>query len=100
MDYKKMTFEDIANWCIENGQLAWLEKKLDEKVLVYTYPTKINKNGKEVADKTQKPIKSEYKDMDFINLKLDFVETFMAEIKPTPKPKQLSMKEKLAKLKK
>jgi hypothetical protein len=29
MDYKKINFEDILNWCFENDQKEWLKKRLD-----------------------------------------------------------------------
>lgn len=31
MDYKKMTLDDIINWCVENNQVAWLKAAAKSK---------------------------------------------------------------------
>lgn len=31
MDYKKMNMNDIINWCVANGEVAWLKEQAKKK---------------------------------------------------------------------
>lgn len=84
MDYRKMKFEDIYNWCKANGQLDWLEAKVKENREVKVYPF-VTVNGKRKADKTAEPT-IEIRPIPFLEVKDAFVEKFMPEIKPPKKP--------------
>ena len=81
MDYKSMNLEDIIAWCKKNNQVAWLKKAAAKKVDVKIYPKIKNEEGKLVADKTQKPT-SKKRPISFIQLKNEFVDEFMPEIRP------------------
>ena len=70
MNYKDMKIEDIIAWCQENNQVEWLKQAASK-----TYTTE---NGKE-------------RRISFIELKLEFVRKFMADIAPKAKPKKPSM---------
>lgn len=99
MDFKKMSFEDIVNWCKENNQIEWLKAELDKKEQIKVYPRKkiVNSEGKKVsvADKTQEPVVKSV-DLTFVTLKYDFCSKFMPEIMPEKKEKKPTMKKKLA----
>ena len=84
LDPKKMTLEDIIEWCQDNNQVEWLKKTAEEKIKKEIYPT-ISVNGKNVVDKTQEPTIEE-KPITFIQLKAKFIDTFMPEIKPPKQP--------------
>lgn len=96
MDFKNMNFEDIANWCKANNQVAWLKEKAATKVPCKVYP-KVEKDGKKVADKTQEP-KIEMRPITFIQLKSDFVAKFMPELAPKAKTKKKTMFDLIAEL--
>lgn len=81
MDYKKMNLEDIIEWCKKNNQVDWLKKKSSKYVEVLVYPRVKNEEGKFVVDKTQKP-KAKKRRISFIQLKNEFVNEFMPEIRP------------------
>lgn len=94
MDYQSMKIEDIIQWCVEHNQVAWLKAEAKKKVECKIYPrvkvvtaegTKTSK-----ADKTQPP-KIEYRPITFVQLKLNFVNTFMPEIAPQKKEKKPTM---------
>ena len=91
MDYMKMSIDDIINWCVENGETAWLKKEAARKVECKVYPRKkiVNEEGKSisVADKSQEP-KITKRKISFIQIKQDFVEKFMPEIKPEKENKE------------
>lgn len=76
MNYKDMTIDDIIQWCQENGKdkVAWLKATAAK-----TFPKE---------DGTTRKIT-------FIELKLEFVREFMADIAPKAKPKQPSMFDKI-----
>lgn len=99
MDYKKLDFEAIIDWCEQNGQMEWLQAKTAENVVVEVYPyiEYTKKNGKvgRKYDKTQKPTKVS-RPISFLQVKDDFVSQFMPEIKPVAAAKPLSMREKVA----
>ena len=92
MDYKKMRFEDIYDWCKDNGQLKWLEAKVAENVDVEVYPIIKDANGKRKQDKTAKPT-YESRPISYLLVKDAFVTKFMPEIKPTAKPKAKTMRD-------
>ena len=75
ISYKDMKFTDILNWCVLNGEKAWLAAKLDE--------TRPGKEGEPRA-------------ISFIEVKRDFCSKFFPEKLPVAKPKAKSMKELLA----
>lgn len=89
MDYKKMKFEDIVNWCKANGQIEWLKAKVAENMDVPVYPTitytdeEGNKRRKQ--DKSATP-KYETRPISYLLVKDAFVTKFMPEIKPQAKP--------------
>ena len=89
--YKKMDIDYIIDWCSNNGEIQWLEEELNRKVSCKVYPR--DEEGK--ADRTQKPEIKE-RPITFIQVKTDFVEKFMPELKPPKKEKEPTMKEKLA----
>lgn len=84
MDYRKMKFEDIYNWCQANGQLAWLEAKVKENVEVKVYPFITDENGNRKQDKTATPT-IESRPISYLMVKDAFVSKFMPEIKPVKK---------------
>ena len=90
MNYKKMTIDDIIDWCVKNNQTEWLKKIASKKVPYEVYPRIKNAEGKSVADKTQKPIRKMRK-ISFVQIKSKFVEEFMPEIKPEKKAKEENM---------
>lgn len=96
MDFKKMNIDDIIAWCKANGQIAWLKEIAATKVACEVYP-KVEKDGKKVADKSQKPT-IEYRPITFIKLKTEFVNNFMPEIAPKAKAKEPTMFDKIAAL--
>ena len=84
--YRDLKIEDIIEWCVEHREVKWLKEKAKEKQKFEVYP-KVEKDGKMVADKTQKPTIEE-RPISFIQLKKDFAETFMPEIAPSKKKKK------------
>ena len=89
MDYRKMQIGDIINWCVANNQVAWLKAEAAKKVPYKVYP-KVVKDGKKVADKTAEPT-IELRPISYIQIKNDFVNTFMPEIAPKKKEAKPSM---------
>ena len=79
MNYKDMTIDDIIQWCQENGKdkVDWLKATAAK-----TFPKE---------DGTTRKIT-------FIELKLEFVREFMADIAPKAKPKKPSMFDKIGAL--
>lgn len=100
LDYKKMTLDEIENWCEANGQLEWLADTLEKEVEVKVYPK--GEDGK--ADKS-KEAKTETRPISYIQVKKEFVDKFMPEIapkrkenqKPTMKDRAKKLREKLGK---
>lgn len=99
MDYKKLDFEAIMDWCEANGQMEWLDAKTKENVMVATYPyveyTKRDGTTGRKYDKTQPAVMVE-RPISFLLVKDAFVSKFMPEIKPIPAEKPLTMREKMA----
>ena len=81
MDYKKLTFNDIVEWCKANNQVEWLKREVE------TIVVDEDKDGNEFE-----------RDITFIEIKRDFAEKFMPEIAPKRKPKKPSMKDIVAAL--
>lgn len=102
MDYMKMNINDIIKWCQENNQINWLKAKAKEEVEVKRYTGRVkvvNSKGKEVwvADKNS-PKKTIKAPITFIQIKKDFVEKFMPEIKPVAKSKEKTMYDLISEL--
>ena len=101
MNYETMTINDIIAWCKSNNQVDWLKAKAAEKKSCKIYPKKkiVDENGKKktVADKSATP-KIEKRPISFIQLKRDFVVTFMPELAPKAKDKAPTMYELIADL--
>lgn len=89
MDFKTMNISDIITWCVANNQVAWLKAEAAKKVPCKVYP-KVEKDGKKVADKSAKPT-VELRPITFIQLKSNFVNTFMPEIAPKKKEAKPTM---------
>jgi hypothetical protein len=73
MNYKKMNFNDIVEWCKANNQVEWLKQTVG-KTVVY------EKDGMEMA-----------RTITFIEIKKEFAAKFMPEILPVAKEKKPSM---------
>lgn len=80
MTYKSMTIEDIIAWCKQHDQVEWLKAECKKKTPYKVYP-RVKVEGKSVVDKTAEP-KIEMRPISFIQIKSDFVEQFMPELKP------------------
>lgn len=80
MNYKKMNFNDIVEWCKANNQVEWLKSIVATTVVD-------EKDGVEFE-----------RDITFIEIKKAFAKKFMPEILPVPKEKKPSMKDILAAL--
>jgi uncharacterized membrane protein len=91
LEYKNIKFPAILAWCQANGQVAWLKAEMKKQVPYKIYP-KVEVDGKMVADKTATP-KIEMHPITFIQVRNDFVATFMPEIAPKKKEKQPTMYE-------
>ena len=90
LDYNTMKIEDIIEWCKEHGEVAWLKKTAAKKVDYKVYPRVKGEDGKVRADKTATP-KIEKRPISFIQIKIEFVDKFMPEIKPEKKEPKQSM---------
>lgn len=101
MNYQDMTIEDIIKWCKDNNQVDWLKAEAAKKIEYKVYPRKKvrNADGKlvSVSDKSQEP-KIEMRPISFIQLKLNFVNTFMKEIAPKAAEKKPTMYDLIAAL--
>ena len=80
MNYKKMNFNDIVEWCKANNQVEWLKETVG-KTVVY------EKDGMEMA-----------RAITFVEIKRLFAEEFMPEILPVAKEKKPSMFDIVAEL--
>lgn len=98
LDYKKLNYEQIMDYCEEHGELDWLESIVAQEVAVEVYPyiTYTDKNGKQRRkyDKSQEP-KIEMRPISFLLVKEAFIAKFIPEAKPAPE-KTMTMKERLA----
>lgn len=83
MNFKSMNIQDIIAWCKENNQVEWLKAEAAKQMPCKVYP-KVEKDGKMVADKSQQPT-IEMRPITFIQIKMDFVNTFMPSIAPQKK---------------
>ena len=93
MDYKDINLDYIINYCKEHGEVEWLKKVAAKKVDYKVYPKKtifVDGKKKTVADKEQ-PYKIEKRPISFIQIKMEFVDKFMPEIKPIAKGKKPTM---------
>lgn len=81
MNYKKMSFDDILNWCKENNQTEWLKQTVNAKMVE---PDVIAEDGSPVI-----------RDITYIEIKLRFAQKFMPEILPIKKEKKPTMKDRL-----
>lgn len=93
MDYKDINLDYIIDYCQEHDEVAWLKKTAAKKVDYKVYPKKtilVDGKKKTVADKEQ-PYKLEKRPISFIQIKMEFVEKFMPEIKPVAKAKKPTM---------
>ena len=100
MKYETMTIDEIIAWCKANDQVAWLKAEAQKKVDYKVYPkVSVVKDGKtvKVVDRKQEPTIIK-KPISFIQLKLNFVETFMPDLAPEKKPKKPTMYERIANL--
>ena len=99
MDYKKLNYEAIEDWCFANGQEAWLEATINQDIKVAVYPTIVytDENGKKCRkqDKTAAPT-YEMRPINFLQVKEAFVTKFMPEIKPNAAPKKPTMRDRFA----
>lgn len=98
MVYKDWTLEDIINWCKENNQVAWLKATAEKKIAVTSYAKveSTSKSGKKSwkLDKS-KPIGTTTRPISFVELKSEFISTF---IETEPKSKKASMYDIIANL--
>jgi hypothetical protein len=90
MDFKTMTIKDIGEWCVANGQVAWLKEEAKKIVDVAVYPRVKTADGKLKVDKSQEPT-IEKRRITFVQLKTDFVQKFMPEIAPKAKARATTM---------
>lgn len=86
MNYKKLTIEEIIDWCKANDQVAWLKEAAAKKTACKVYP-RIKVDGKYVVDKTAKP-SVEMRPRSFIELKREFCEKFMPDLLPKAAKKE------------
>lgn len=97
-NYKDWELPDIIQWCKDNGKVEWLKATAAKKVERKVYPKveSVSKNGKKSwkQDKTQ-PFKIEYVPISFVELKAEFISTF---IETAPKAKKPSMYDLIAAL--
>ena len=104
--YKTLNIETIIAWCKQNNQVEWLKAEMAKEVPCKVYPRKkvakldengnpvINDKGKvvytSVADKSKKPT-VEMRKISFVQIKNDFIDTFMPDLKPVAKAKKPTM---------
>lgn len=93
MDYKSITLDFIIEWCQANNQVDWLKATAEKKTPCKVYP-RVKKDGKSVADKSQEP-KEVMRPISFIQIKTEFVNTFMPEIAPKKKDAKPSMYDRI-----
>ena len=105
---KDMTIDHIIAWCKKNEQLPWLSAKMNEKVERKHYPyvkeldpttgklkCKLDENGKRIVDYT-KPPRTKQIPIGFMEIKRDFIDKFMPELKaPKKAVETVSMADKL-----
>lgn len=104
---KDLDIDRIIELCKKNGELAWLEAKMQEKVTRKHYPyvkekdpvtgklrCKLDENGCRIVDYT-KPPKTTTIPIGFMEIKTAFIDTFMPELKAPKKEKAPTMADKL-----
>lgn len=98
-DYMKLSIEEIALWCKENGKQDWLLAKLEETKTVPVYPAveSVSKTGKKThkQDKKQSPIGETTVNLSFFDIKRAFCEEFMQDMLPKKKGGTVSMADKV-----
>ena len=98
-EFKDMDFEEIMEFCIEKGQVGWLEEAMNRKIEHYRYQrvSVVGKDGKKrkVVDKTL-PKVLEYRKPTFFELKEMFLVEMCGIAPAEKKEKPVSMAEKLA----
>lgn len=93
-----ITFDYIVNYCDEHNELEWLAAETSRQAEQKEYPkkkvTEVNEAGevveKTIADKSQEPIMV-MKPITFVQVKADFIDKFMPELKAAKKPKKPTM---------
>jgi hypothetical protein len=106
LTYKTINIDFIIAWCKQNEKVDWLKAKMEEEVPCKVYPRKkvakvdelgnpiLNEKGKvvyvSVADKSKKPT-VEMRKIGFVQIKNDFVDEFMPQVKPKKKAKKPTM---------
>lgn len=95
MDFKTAKINDIIEWCKANDQVAWLKAEITKEKEYKQYPRKKvydeeKKKYVYVADKSKEP-KIKKQKIGFIDLKLDFFETFFPELAPKKEAKKPNM---------
>jgi hypothetical protein len=78
MDFQKITYPEIEEWCIKNNQVEWLKE--EAKKPYYNKET------------------GEARDITFVDLKLAFFYKFFPEKAPKRKEKQPTIWERIAAL--
>lgn len=96
MNFKTMNIDDIIAWCKANNQVDWLKAEAAKKVSCKVYP-RVEKDGKMVVDKKAAPTIVK-RPITFIQIKMDFVNTFMPEIAPKKKAAEPTFYERIANL--
>lgn len=94
MEYRKIDFKFIMDYCEQHNEKDWLKAKVEETTEVKVYPKVKNANGKMVSDKSKKP-KIEVRPISFLQVKNDFCAKFMPELLPKKGNKKKSMREML-----
>lgn len=98
LNYKDWELDDIINWCQENNQVEWLKATAATTIERKVYPKveSVSKKGKKSwkQDKTQ-PYTLENAPITFVELKSEFIKTF---IETTPKVKKPTMYDRIAAL--
>lgn len=111
-EFMDITFEDIQEWCVANGQVDWLEEVVNRNITQKRYTRRIEKrdeNGNVVRNKRgyvikvvdkSSPIIEVEAPITFVEVKTLFCKSFMPHKLPASKvEKKLSMRDKVKLLK-
>ena len=97
--YKDWDMDDIIAWCQANDKVDWLKTTAAKTVKRPIYPKVAHesKTGKKtmVMDKTQEPIGYEESRITYVEIKSEFIDTFIGREKKEKKP---SMYDRIAAL--
>ena len=89
MDYKEWTLEAIIDWCKANNQVAWLKATAEKQVEYTTYEKveSVSADGKKSwkLDKN-KPTGTATRKISFVELKSEFIHTFIEKEAKSKKP--------------